>query len=105
MDVIPGRFSLLAFERLFGVVAGLDERPVDLLHHDAVRFENRPFVLAREIRDQALALGIDRHYDILENVAFALHEPDRSRDRCGHFHRLHFVPTLQTAVRFYREIQ
>jgi hypothetical protein len=81
MDRVPRRICGLPRERGFGIVAGFNDRRVSLLHDDPPRLKDRGPIFLDERRRHPLALGVDDHDDVLQDIGLSFHVPDRPSDR------------------------
>jgi hypothetical protein len=96
---------LLPFKGLLRVIARLYPRPVRRFDYDADWGENGALVLAGEVHGEALIPRVGGQYYVLEEVSPAFDVPDGAGDRGRDFDRLHLIPSLETAVGSYSEIQ
>src|ERR1700733_15471646 len=100
VKIVPRRFANLAFEGCFRIVASFDECSIVPLDHNPFWLKYRTLVLTRKVSDHPFFRCVHRHYYVLQIVALALHKPDPARDGCRNLDCLHFLPTVETAVRF-----
>src|ERR1700722_2952075 len=100
VKIVPGRFANLPCEGCFRIVASFDECSIVPLDHNPFWLKYGTLVLTRKVSNHPFFGCVYRHYYVLQIVALAFHKPDPARDGCGNLDCLHFLPAVETAVRF-----